>query len=103
MVTTPRRIVGVALALGLGMAGASACKVINPDHCANQALPGNEYCASLSRSTPYCSPCVSNFHGCVSFEPLNCNDYDQSVFEGDDDAGSDGATEGASDGATTSG
>ncbi|MEM6991035.1 MAG: hypothetical protein AAF721_11070 [Myxococcota bacterium] len=94
-----RRTVWLALVGAAAITGvaAGACQVINPDHCANQALPGNEWCFNLSRSTPFCSPCVASFHGCVAFEPVACGDYDASILEGDDDAGSEsgGATMGS--------
>ncbi len=91
-----RPALGLVFAVGMAAAGVSACKVINPDHCANQALPGNEWCVRLQSSTPFCSPCIANFHGCVTFEPINCNDYDPAVFGGDGD--DDGETESGSDG-----
>lgn len=71
----------VALAVGFGAAGSSACRVINPDHCANQAMPGNQWCATLSSTLQYCSPCIAEFHGCVASEPIACPDY-----VGDDEA-----------------
>lgn len=82
------RLASLVLALGLGLGASSlitACQVINPDHCANQALPGNVWCKNLSKSTPFCSPCVSAFHGCVAFEPVGCGDYDPAVLEGGDE------------------
>lgn len=79
----------VALAVGFGAAGSSACRVINPDHCANQAMPGNQWCATLSSTLQYCSPCIAEFHGCVASEPIACPDY-----VGDDEADT-GGTEGA--------
>jgi len=77
---------GLAGALAVGLTGAS-CKVVNQDHCANQDVPGNEFCADLNRSTPYCSPCRRDFHGCVDFEPFACPGYaderiDESMTEG---------------------
>ena len=79
----------LGLALGLGLAGSSACRVINPDHCANQAMPGNQWCATLSSTLEYCSPCIAEFHGCVATEPIACPDY------AGDDGGDTGGTEGA--------
>lgn len=61
----------VVTALGAG----TTCKVINEEHCANQSVPGNEFCIELSTATPYCSPCRRDFQGCVDFEPFACPGY----------------------------
>ena len=80
----------LGLALGLGLASSSACRVINPDHCANQAMPGNQWCATLSSTLKYCSPCIAEFHGCVATEPITCPDYVGD--DGGDTEGTEGAT-----------
>ncbi len=97
--------VAIAVALGAWGSTMSACKVINPEHCANQALPGNQWCENLSRSTPFCSPCVAAFHGCVGFEPVGCGEYDPAILEGgeDDGDGDSGGSSGGSGGASESG
>lgn len=75
------------LGLSLGAAAGVACEVENPDHCANQDQPGNDYCAGLNSSTPFCSPCHAKNHGCLPFEPVSCEDYD-----GPDSVGNTGMT-----------
>ncbi|MEM9458792.1 MAG: hypothetical protein AAGF11_31735 [Myxococcota bacterium] len=67
------------LALPLLVLSGVHCKVPNEDHCANQDVPGNEYCLSLSLATPYCSPCRRQFHGCVNFEPFSCAGYIEEI------------------------
>ena len=96
----------IAFAIALACAGASAsavvgaCKVVNTDHCANKDDPGNDWCRALSSSTPYCSPCEREFHGCVSTEPFACPGYvaviDDAGENGDDppDQGTAGMTAG---------
>jgi len=87
----PWRMLALGLALGLGAASSSACRVINPDHCANQAMPGNQWCATLSSTLQFCDPCVAEFHGCVASEPVACPDY-VGDDGGDDTGGTAGAT-----------
>jgi hypothetical protein len=65
----------------------STCKVINEDHCANQELPGNEFCLELNTATPYCSPCRREYHGCVDYEPFACGGYDNEIGESQDGDG----------------
>jgi hypothetical protein len=57
----------------------STCKVLNEDHCANQDVPGNEFCLELNTATPYCSPCRREYHGCVDYEPYACGGYDNEI------------------------
>ena len=33
----------------------------------------------LNRATPYCSPCLRDYHGCVDFEPFACEGYDNEI------------------------
>jgi hypothetical protein len=86
-----RALVAGAVALALLLAG-STCKVLNEDHCANQDVPGNQFCSELNNATPYCSPCNREYHGCVDFEPFACPNYDNEVSEpeggGSSEAGS---------------
>lgn len=82
---------GVALALGLA---GSTCKVVNEDHCANQDVPGNEYCRELNSATPYCSPCRRTYHGCVDFEPFACAGYGRELDEDDGSSSGDEASSG---------
>ena len=91
----PAAALSIALALMLGGAAALSCKVINEDHCANKELPGNDWCSALSRSTPYCSPCIATFHGCVAFEPFACGGYDPVIMGGDPDEDDDGSSGGS--------
>ena len=97
------RLVTLGLAAALGVAVSLSCKVINPDHCANKDKPGNEWCNDRSRSTPFCSPCVDAFNGCVAFEPFACEGYDPAVFGGeqnpsDDESSGSGGDSGSSSG-----
>lgn len=78
------RVLLGAMALAAALAG-TTCKVINEDHCANQDLPGNEWCRELNRATPYCSPCRRDYHGCVDFEPFACEGYDNEIGDTPDD------------------
>ena len=94
------RTLSLAAGVMLGLGVSTACKVINPEHCANKDKPGNEWCSDRSRSTPFCSPCVSAFNGCVAFEPFACEGYDPSIFGGeqtpmDDDESSGGGSSGS--------
>lgn len=104
----------IAFVIAIASMGASAsavvgaCKVVNTDHCANKDDPGNDWCRALSTSTPYCSPCEREFHGCVSTEPFACPGYVAVIDNDDDDppAGTAGMTAGAlggSDGADSNG
>jgi hypothetical protein len=67
-----------SMALCAGLV-AGACRVPNPDHCANQDVPGDRYCAAHTPSLPYCSPCRRDFDGCVEFPPVGCAGYDDEV------------------------
>lgn len=68
----------------LAVSAGTTCKVVNEDHCANQAVPGNEFCVELNTATPYCSPCRRQYHGCVDFEPFACEGYDNEIGESQD-------------------
>jgi hypothetical protein len=83
MVILGRTRLACAVGLGLVLAG-STCKVPNEDHCANQEVPGNEFCLELNRATPYCSPCRREYFGCVEFEPFACAGYDREIDREDD-------------------
>jgi len=63
-------LVGATMGIAIG-----ACRVPNPDHCANQDQAGNAYCAGVNSATPFCSPCHEKNHGCLPFEPLSCEGY----------------------------
>jgi hypothetical protein len=82
MVIQGRMLLACAVVL-LTVAG-TTCKVVNEDHCANQAVPGNEFCVELNTATPYCSPCRREYHGCVDFEPFACEGYDNEIGESQD-------------------
>ena len=82
----------LALALLSTALAGSTCKVVNEDHCANQDLPGNQWCLELNTATPYCSPCRREFHGCVDFEPYACPGYDDEIAESGDDGDSETST-----------
>lgn len=90
MVIHGRALLG-ALALCAALTG-TTCKVINEDHCANQDLPGNEWCHELNRATPYCSPCRREYHGCVDYEPFACEGYDNEIGDEPDDGPSESST-----------
>lgn len=77
-----RRALWIAVVLAVGFAG-STCRVVNQDHCANQDIPGNEFCLEISDATPYCSPCRRDFQGCVDFEPFACPGYANEVVMDD--------------------
>lgn len=64
------------------IAATAACKIDNPDHCANQDAPGNDWCTQNYASFEYCSPCEGNNSGCVRYEPFNCEDYDRDEQNG---------------------
>jgi hypothetical protein len=85
------RALASALALAAVLAG-STCKVVNEDHCANQEVPGNEFCRELNTATPYCSPCRREFHGCVDYEPYACGGYDNEIGQDDGDGPSESTT-----------
>lgn len=76
-----------------GLAG-STCKVVNEDHCANQDVPGNEFCLELNTATPYCSPCRREYHGCVDYEPFACAGYDNEIGESQEGGGESTTTDG---------
>lgn len=78
MVTRGRARWAGAVVLAALVAG-STCKVVNEDHCANQDVPGNQFCRELNLATPYCSPCNRDYHGCVDFEPYACGGYPDEV------------------------
>ncbi len=77
-----RRRAALVLASMMAASGATVtCKVINEEHCANQEVPGNEFCRELNTATPYCSPCNRDFQGCVDFEPFACPGYSDELSE----------------------
>jgi hypothetical protein len=94
MVIHARALLFAAAALLAALAG-STCKVVNEDHCANQDVPGNEWCRELNFATPYCSPCRREYHGCVDYEPYACEGYDNEIGE---DPVDDGPEESSSEG-----
>lgn len=75
---SPQRRTGVAvgMALALGVVLGLACKIPDPDHCANQSEPANAWCNAHYNSKSYCSPCIADNNGCVEFEPFSCADYE---------------------------
>ena len=78
--------VAIALALGLvGAATVAACRVPNEEHCANQDVPGNQFCRERNPGAPYCSPCERRLRGCVQFEPFACPGYDPDPGDVDED------------------
>lgn len=95
MVIDGRALLSCVAALLL-VAASSTCKVLNEDHCANQDVPGNEFCRALNTATPYCSPCRRDFHGCVDYEPFACAGYALEQEDGSTGAQTDGS--GASSG-----
>lgn len=64
----------------------ATCKVVNEEHCANQEVPGNEFCVELNSATPYCSPCNRDFQGCVDFEPFACPGYSDELSDDEQDS-----------------
>lgn len=88
---THARTLGSVMVLVAALAGAT-CKVVNEDHCANQEVPGNEFCSELNVATPYCSPCRREYHGCVDYEPFACAGYDKEVGEDQVDGPSESTT-----------
>lgn len=72
--TRARALGCVAAGLGLGVF-LGACRLSNPEHCANKDQAGNDYCAGLNSATPFCSPCHAKNHGCLPFEPTSCEAY----------------------------
>jgi len=86
MVIHGRALLTSAVVLAAVLAG-STCKVVNEDHCANQGVPGNEFCVELNTATPYCSPCRREYHGCVDYEPFACEGYDNEIAESQDGDG----------------
>ncbi|MCX4243267.1 hypothetical protein [Paraliomyxa miuraensis] len=100
MVIHGRAVSLAAAAVALALAG-TTCKVLNEEHCANQDLPGNEFCLELNRATPYCSPCRREYFGCVDYEPFACKHYDREIGNeggGESGDGSTGPTGTGSDG-----
>lgn len=80
MIDLRLRLPPVALAAVAGVAAgfaASACRVPNPEHCTNQDQSGNDYCAGVNSATPFCSPCHEKNHGCLPFEPVSCDGYQE--------------------------
>lgn len=68
-------------AASLALAGTS-CKVLVDDNCANQAVPGNEFCRELyGNAGPYCSPCRRANNGCVETPPFSCQGYYDEVSD----------------------
>ncbi|MCA9712433.1 MAG: hypothetical protein KDK70_41775 [Myxococcales bacterium] len=105
MVMDRTALLGALAVLGALLLGAS-CKVVNEDHCANQDVPGNQFCRELNTATPYCSPCNRDFHGCVDFEPFACPGYTNEIAPDDGspmDGSSDSSTGDTTDTGTTSG
>lgn len=104
MVMHARAIAVAAAGLAVLLAG-STCKVLNEEHCANQDVPGNEFCRELNSATPYCSPCRREFFGCVDFEPFACAGYAREIGEDEDGSSGSGTGEGSSgsDGSSSSG
>lgn len=97
---------GRALVLAAGVVvllAGSTCKVLDEEHCANQDVPGNEFCRELNRATPYCSPCRREYQGCVDYEPYACAGYDREIGNEDGGESSDGGTEASDSGAASSG
>lgn len=90
----------VAAGLLATLLAGSTCKVPNEDHCANQDVPGNEFCVELNRATPYCSPCRRAYHGCVDYEPYACEGYYDEVAESED-GGTPESSDGEASGGTT--
>lgn len=73
-----------ALVLGVALASTS-CKVLVEDNCANQSVPGNEFCRELyGNAAPYCSPCRRELNGCVQNPPYSCQGYYDEVSDEDD-------------------
>ncbi|MEM7160605.1 MAG: hypothetical protein AAF799_47655 [Myxococcota bacterium] len=73
---------GIVLAL---LAGTS-CKVLVADNCANQSVPGNEFCREeYGNAAPYCSPCRRELNGCVDSPPFSCQGYFDEVSDNDDE------------------
>lgn len=95
MVMHTRALLLGAAVLSAALAG-TTCKVVNEDHCANQDVPGNEWCRELNIATPYCSPCRREYHGCVDYEPYACEGYDNEI--GEDPVEDDGPAESSSGG-----
>jgi hypothetical protein len=109
MVIHARALLFAAAALLAALAG-STCKVVNEDHCANQDVPGNEWCRELNTATPYCSPCRREYHGCVDYEPFACEGYDNEIGEdpveeddGPEESSSEGEPESTGEAATSTG
>jgi len=66
----------------------SSCKVLVEDNCANQSVPGNEFCRDLYDSAaPYCSPCRRDLQGCVAAPPFSCEGYYDEISDNDPDDG----------------
>jgi hypothetical protein len=109
MVMHARALLVGAAVLFAALAG-STCKVVNEDHCANQDVPGNEWCRELNTATPYCSPCRREYHGCVDYEPFACEGYDNEIGEdpveeddGPEESSSEGEPESTGEAATSTG
>jgi len=79
----------------------SSCKVLVEDNCANQAVPGNEFCRDLYDSAaPYCSPCRRDLQGCVAAPPFSCEGYYDEIGDNDPDDGPSTIDDSSSGGAT---
>ncbi len=92
----------VAVALGLlGLTAGSSCKVLNEEHCANQDVPGNEFCRELSEASPFCSPCRRELNGCVEYPPYSCGGYYDELAEEQASGTASGTAGGASMGGAT--
>lgn len=87
MVTKAMMRLGAALAVAAGIV--VACKVPNPDHCANQDLAGNAWCARHYEARTFCSPCRASYNGCVEYEPRACGDYRRDDEDGESSTGGD--------------
>lgn len=93
-----RRLAWLAApALGVALGSSVSCKVLVEDNCANQSVPGNEFCRELyGAGAPYCSPCRRELNGCVENPPFSCPGYYDEVSEDDDGLMMDESSEGGS-------
>ncbi|MEX1366790.1 MAG: hypothetical protein AB1Z98_26930 [Nannocystaceae bacterium] len=102
-------MVGGRIILGAGLGGlvlgallgAVSCKVLVEDNCANQPVPGNEFCRErYGNAASFCSPCRRELNGCVQNPPFSCPGYYDEVEEEDGGSGSGESTEGDASGTT---
>lgn len=88
----------------LGLASSTSCKVLVEDNCANQPVPGNEFCRELyGNAAPYCSPCRRDNNGCVENPPFSCRGYYDEVSEDEDDGPDDGESSSEGGGESSTG